>query len=64
MRGFNTFKDDQIKEIGNLIQSELTLNKPISSVNDEDISSFLINKLPEIILDTIKKYDDFKNQDL
>lgn len=64
MRGFNTFKENQIKEIGNLIQDELILSNTISSVNNEDISSFLINKLPEIIVDTIKKYDDFKNQNL
>lgn len=58
MTKIETFKSDKTTKISNLITDRLHKDNDLNEI--EKIHDVLINQLPEIIVNTIVDYDNFK----
>lgn len=58
---FNLFLCDEEQKIGNLIKDKFLKDNPTTLTDPQKLSQFLINQIPSVMIEMLKDYDEWKN---
>ena len=58
---FNLFLYDEEQKISDLIRDKFLEKNPTTLTDSQKLSQFLINQIPSVMIEMLKDYDEWKN---